>query len=280
MTRKIIQIPMEFQFEPISARWAIGIAQIESWKENTKKIKSLIPRLGPIDDLTVKVVPVSEPEHCEKPEFEGFAMTLRKADIPAVLAARCGSPVENPDLAEMHSENNSFEIMVCLGRDTFKRRTADAWDMLDAFFGLRGTTANLKRFLDEWGVWRFDALSPLGRHLPEVLLPHLVWDFQGRCREALKQPAKDWLSKPEAQIPTHQREKFPHFFVPITACERAIEVAITLDMVRKIKTDFCRRKDCGKPFKLTSLHKRKYCSPECAHLVSVRNSRKRNPKKS
>jgi hypothetical protein len=55
----------------------------------------------------------------------------------------------------------------------------------------------------------------------------------------------------------------------------AFLATVCVNHLRGDRYDFCARKDCGKVFKWESAHKRKYCCPECAHLVAVRKSRKK-----
>lgn len=55
----------------------------------------------------------------------------------------------------------------------------------------------------------------------------------------------------------------------------AIYFSIYLDQTRGALFKSCARKDCRKSFELTSLHKRKFCSPYCAHLETVRRSRRK-----
>ena len=59
-----------------------------------------------------------------------------------------------------------------------------------------------------------------------------------------------------------------------------IIVTIELDHLRGAKFGVCARHDCPQFFEITSRHKRKYCSPECAHLIAVRRLRKRRKNKS
>jgi hypothetical protein len=58
----------------------------------------------------------------------------------------------------------------------------------------------------------------------------------------------------------------------------AIIATIQLDVLRGAEFKVCARADCpSPPFKVETRHKI-YCSPECAHLVAVRNSRARAAK--
>ncbi len=55
----------------------------------------------------------------------------------------------------------------------------------------------------------------------------------------------------------------------------AILATIYVDRLSGKKFGFCARPDCRKYFEVTSKHKRKYCTPDCAHLQTVRRLRAR-----
>jgi hypothetical protein len=54
---------------------------------------------------------------------------------------------------------------------------------------------------------------------------------------------------------------------------------IFIDRLRKLRFKVCARPDCAAIYELTSRHKRKYCSYDCAHVMTVRQSRKGTKKK-
>ena len=54
----------------------------------------------------------------------------------------------------------------------------------------------------------------------------------------------------------------------------AILSTIFIDRLRKLRFKVCARPDCATIYELTSRHKRKFCSYDCAHLMTVRRSRK------
>ena len=59
----------------------------------------------------------------------------------------------------------------------------------------------------------------------------------------------------------------------------AILVTIYIDHLRGLRFRFCARRDCRRPFEITSRHKRKYCQQYCAHLESLRRMRNRRRRK-
>ncbi len=67
----------------------------------------------------------------------------------------------------------------------------------------------------------------------------------------------------------------PHLAVTTSSALDAIGVLIKLDKLQGIEYKWCERSDCPNSYRIETRHKRKYCSPECAHIVAVRNSRAR-----
>ncbi len=59
----------------------------------------------------------------------------------------------------------------------------------------------------------------------------------------------------------------------------AILVTIYIDHLRGLRFRFCARRDCRRPFEITSRHRRKYCQQYCAHLESLRRMRNRQRRK-
>jgi hypothetical protein len=57
--------------------------------------------------------------------------------------------------------------------------------------------------------------------------------------------------------------------------EDSLRATVFLDRLRALPWQRCIRTDCGKPFEVKGQRAKLYCSPECAHLQSVRNYNKR-----
>jgi len=100
--------------------------------------------------------------------------------------------------------------------------------------------------------------------------------LQETVREALTSAPKKWFAGHDAFPPmVHSRlAKYPFFCLLTDACQHAIRMTVTIDLLRRLTFKTCARRDCGLPFPVTSKHRREYCSQYCAHLESVRRSRK------
>jgi hypothetical protein len=122
-------------------------------------------------------------------------------------------------------------------------------------------------FLNDWGRWRdFRMLADLAEFV----------SLQRTVREALTSSPEKWLASQYA-FPTMKRSRsseYPYFTMLTDACEVAIRMTTTIDLMRQLKFKTCARHDCGIPFAVTSNHRRAYCSQYCAHLESVRRNRK------
>jgi hypothetical protein len=112
-------------------------------------------------------------------------------------------------------------------------------------------------------------------------------EWQALLKEALIRPPREWrkleskfdvskvnvLFSPlplslqlEAPTPTAQ--------ISLKKSLQTMIATIQLDLLQGARFRYCARTDCtAPPFKLESRHERIYCSPDCAHLVAVRNSR-------
>lgn len=113
-------------------------------------------------------------------------------------------------------------------------------------------------------------------------------EWQRLLKEALVCPTRSW-SKLESRFDRRKVrqlwEPLPITFdwtsrVPIARIKpfsalKTIVATIQLDRLRGAQFKFCARNDCRRVFELESHPNRIYCDYECAHLVAVRNSRRR-----
>lgn len=113
-------------------------------------------------------------------------------------------------------------------------------------------------------------------------------EWQALLREAILLSPRDWarlLSRFDSQKVRLLSKPLPIQFlwdgnvpearIVISGTLPLIIATIQIDVLRGAQFRTCARTDCvNPPFKLETRHKI-YCSPECAHLVAVRNSRAR-----
>jgi hypothetical protein len=150
---------------------------------------------------------------------------------------------------------------------------ADAWTMRGDFFQLKqGNTDGLLKFLNKWGSWQsWD--STLAEPVDQI------WEKHRRFRAATRGSAIDWLTDEngvnEAWLRMFRtRTEYPYCVVTLSGCEPAMRMAITIDLLKRVKFRICARPDCRSPFPLESEHKRQFCSQYCGHLQSLRKARK------
>ena len=149
----------------------------------------------------------------------------------------------------------------------------DAWSVRTQF--LSWSPGDWRTFADTVGV-------------PDI---HLLSEedfanWQELLKEAMVSPPSQWpsLSSKFGNLNVQRLfEPLPVRFrgipfpaIKVSAAEplRAMISTIQLDALSGSQFRYCARNDCtAPPFELESRHERIYCSPECAHLVAVRNSR-------
>jgi len=154
----------------------------------------------------------------------------------------------------------------------------DGWTIRDRFLGLRRNQSDLLRFLQWAGKF------------PNVVLSSsyeisVFWKWQDIFREALLQKNVNWrkgfqsfpvlfIEERLADVRFTLRGKGPKAVVQASCGLYAIATTVELDIASGADFKWCARPDCPKKiFKPSSRHQTKYCSYDCAHLQSVRNSR-------
>ena len=178
------------------------------------------------------------------------------------------------------------ELLLCFDRQDARERTGDPWLMREEFMHLPEDNDALLAFLNRWGSWSVGALSVHSyrfsmadftrlesRPWIECVSAFLVWRERKRLRDAMLATPKEWLSGSASLGFTASRQVFPYLGVKATTCLRAIEVTITLDHLRNVRSRICARPDCDNIFTVESKHGKMYCDQYCAHLVSVRRNR-------
>ncbi len=152
----------------------------------------------------------------------------------------------------------------------------DPWQLRDDFLGWR---------IEDWQGFFFMA----GRWSGSRFITQSDFaEWQQLLREALVRQAKDWKSL-AGQFATEKvltltgslrivfdwRGDVPAAKVVLPDSLTAIIATIQVDALQGAEFRVCARHDCkSAPFRVEARQKI-YCSTDCAHLVAVRNSRKR-----
>lgn len=290
------QIPVQLEFRPMKTYWRLMEAQIVGWcsEFRTKKSGALFASVPPLisDWLVISISPdywngplsrLLGLEPCETPTL----LQMQAHQLPKSLAAMCGEP--GPDAAiSDEAKDELFPVLVGETSGDRMKKAVDVKLMRDEFFGLNGGLEELLRFARRWGLWDFnmlwryqgpDTIRSIGESGVPCLFPHQIVEAQTELSKALHGTPEAWLSTQQAAIPTVQRQRRPYFFAEPGDCRTAIQYTITLEHLSGAKFGICEQPDCRIPFPFKSGHQRKYCSPECAHLMAVRASRKRAKQK-
>ena len=256
-----IQIPTSFEFRTVKVRWDEARANVIGWRNNQGEPEKLMHLIAEISSASGGKRTIGLPLHSLPEKHRKRSLEVLKTkhadeavkDICSDLELRyfvhgCKTYVDDSELRK-HSH------------------AADAWQLRDDFLGLKGDCETTLAFLDKWGRW-----VPHRNYVD----PRDISSLQSSVREALISPAKVWFRSRYASPPmmNSRSAEFPYFVILTDACEAAIRTTTTLDLLRQLKFKTCARPDCAKPFPVTSKHEKSYCTMYCAHLESVRRSRK------
>jgi len=153
----------------------------------------------------------------------------------------------------------------------------DGWTIRDRFLRLRRRESDLLKFL-QW-AGRFPPV-----YLSSDYEASVFWEWQDIFREALLRKKADWkegfrscpylLQQERSEIQFLLPGRKPKGIVQASCGLYAIRTTVELDLVSGAEFKWCARPDCPRRiFKPASRHQTKYCSYDCAHLQSIRNSR-------
>ena len=166
-------------------------------------------------------------------------------------------------------------------------RVKEAFPMRERFFAIQ-TAQDALAFFQEYGPFQVDKY--LGTQVKPVTLAQTL-RRRNFYLHALTERSIDNLARTYSG--DELREGMENWYLwsplpmelvfrqPMAALVRskdvedALRATVFLDRLRGLPWQRCIREDCGRPFEVKGARARLYCSPECAHLQSVRNYNKR-----
>lgn len=176
----------------------------------------------------------------------------------------------------------------------------NGWHWRDEFFALpENDLDQLAAFLNEVGAWPSSGNSTdtpgHAMKYPVFVQPNDVWAFRENLNYALLNRNRKWfketvapvLSKPKTWLDLYPPQPANDFqlrfelsdvaagVVTLTNARHMLFATALADVARGIRFKTCQRRDCQKPFAITSEHTRKFCSQYCGHLVSLRKKREK-----
>jgi len=254
MAQNIFHFPVAFEFRTGTVDWAPAPAHMVGWWKRDDDSVDSEYLAAAIDGSRERL----------KIPLGMLTSDLNDACYDAFLYSDDDEPVQelcsNFRLNLLFPSKKHLSVTQC--------RPADAWEMRDDFLRMSPDEAGAIGFLNKWGQWTgsYARVSDLVR-------------LQKVVRLALISSPARWLTDHRASPYLWQRlPDYPHFAVITNNCETAIRMTVTIDLVRRLKFKICSRRDCALPFPITSKHKRRYCSQYCAHLESVRRTRREQQK--
>jgi hypothetical protein len=259
-------LPFAFEFRKVAVEWAQVHAPILRWARR--------------DDRTVDPAHVML-EIADKSGTREVTIPVRFVPFGDTKALLAASKSKFPDEALVELMSDTAVVAFTHSHRTYVHETdlikhsapANAAQMRTDFFRTNNEPAGALSFLNAWGRWvtlrNFVAMGEL-------------LELQTQVRKALVESPFDWLSSSYSDLPTvrSRSAEIPFFSVVTDACQLALRVTTTLDIIGEMKFGICARPDCQVPFPLTSQHSRSYCRQYCAHLESVRRNRERNAQRS
>lgn len=254
----IVQIPVSFEFRTAKIQWEETRAEVVGWRDDSPDQKTAlhliadVQRAGQKSTISIPLAKLPEQQRKE------CLSAIGKAHRHQLVREICSS-LEL--LYFVHNRKTHFP------NEELRKSTspADAWVMRDEFFSLKGSDEKTLTFLNSWGRW-----AGLRNYVDFTEIANL----QKEVRNALTNSPDEWFSTLAFPAMVNSRSpQFPFFTLLTDACQVAIRMATTIDLLQQIEFRTCARSDCGKPFAIKSKRKRDYCSQYCGHLESVRRGR-------
>jgi hypothetical protein len=256
-----IQVPMSFEFRTTKVQWEEARANVIGWRDQQGETKQPLHLIAEIMSVSGKKKTIGIPlsRLSEKDRARCLA-TLGKRHTDEAVTEICSGLELRYFVHERETYLEDSELRK-------HSHAADAWQVREDFLNLQGDNETALAFLNKWGRW-----VSCRKYVDMAEIAAL----QQVSRDALISPADIWFRSVYASPPVvnSRATGFPYFVMLTDACETAIRTTTTIDLLRQLKFKACARPDCVKPFPVTSKHERNYCTQYCAHLESVRRSRK------
>lgn len=252
----IFQIPVSFEFRTVKIQWQEACAKVIGWRNGDLEGKKPGPLIAELARglgksriaIPLSKIPEAERKHC--------LATLGKRHPDEMVKEIC-SALELKYF--VHNRKSYF------GGEVRKYSLPnDAWQMRDDFLRMKDDPKKIGRFLNTWGRWvplrNFVGLSEIS-------------ELQESVRAGLEAPEKWFATVGFPTMSNSGSTKFPYFTMLTDACQVAVRMTVTIDLLRQIEFKKCARWDCPVLFPVKSQRKKTYCHQYCAHLESMRRGR-------
>jgi hypothetical protein len=291
----ILDIPIAVEFTSSKDRWVLATALVRGWSGDFEDPLHMVVSAR---DFVLRSFFSASGDSALRPH--GLVVAMRAQESDGKMSSvrnenlyRIGGLESAEELATTYAPNAvlpnldeagmQFPILWAPYSPAGWHRERDPWQMREEFLRLKKDHEALLNFANKWGRWDLETLQPVYERgtprnisdyrCPHFILPDQIWKLQDSYRAALRAPAEDWLSKFATLRGLEKRSTFPYLTAKSLSCKEAIEITITIDLLKKVKFRVCARPDCDNVFSLDSKHKRKYCQQYCGHLESVRKQR-------
>lgn len=258
-------LPIRFEVGIIPAKWTSFSAEpvAWSWQEDWVALVVQIPGRGREDPKEAHVNLDHLPSAL-KPDFPEERVNLLK---------------ENLVLRLQRNELRAMTVFEYLAEDRLDNpQPCDPRGLRDEFLDLKEDTEALLKFLNDRGAWQdgFHAgMWDFARNSAKIVSPYYFWHYRTllrkRIEEATREPAT-WFASTVGAASLHRIPQYPFHSCRISYLLDAIELSVTLDLLKDVPMSLCARDDCRKAYFVTR-KSRKFCSEECARCMVMRRAR-------
>lgn len=158
-------------------------------------------------------------------------------------------------------------------RDAEGREKVELRALTDSFLKIE-TCHQAQEFFERFGLWKHD---------PSRLTITLKWSDLRGLQKAFRQ---SWLATDSSHwhkdvwdiafnLDISCDLDSPVLRAVVTCVTDALAADLVFAALSNLPSAFCARADCGRLFQKGTKHQKKFCSPECAHVESVRSHRAR-----
>lgn len=252
-------IPVAFEFRRVDVQWMEVRPSVIGWARHQDGTLDPVHLIAEIADKAgthqIKL-PLS---HLLEQDRKRCLATTGRRDADEALKEMC-------DSVDTIVFTHTRKTYIADGELIKHSVPDDAILMRADFLRLKGNSETVLAFLNKWGRWV--------SHRNYVDVAELL-DLQRAARHALTVSPAEWLSTHYSDLPgaRSRSREFPFFNILTDACQVAIRIMTTIDLLQQTKIRICARPDCAVPFPMRSKHNRVYCNQYCAHLESVRRAR-------
>jgi hypothetical protein len=283
----IEQIPIEITYAPFTGEWSLIDTRLVSWEKSAGGCSKTLVTVEVPNVTTESGAPVH--------------LTIHEDHVPPQMMEQISRFSRGFDSVDLLP---TIPILWFGVKSRAKPEAVTVRQVADAFLQLKQNDGDLVDFLNKQGAWGWsfsppftadnsgswkfdDALSKLGgvlrferesdRRLDCLVPVGYFWKYKNALVERLRQAVRDpvtWFLKSTITPQFERISEYPFYRWRLVFILQAIEIAYSMEFMKKVPKALCEREDCRVLFDLTR-QDRKFCSNECARCMVMRRSREK-----